>query len=217
MEEKMKLWFTQNTKFYNNFSAEDRQKFEQRLTLYINGREFRSVGTTELKEIPFDIQNILASQVIRLTLGKSDYLLGHLERVYTYKHPFPTPNKKFLHTVEVDSIDGILILALDFALPGVYNPYLHYNIALHGYAEAYVNMNPHINWPRVNHYGWGRLELINGIYGQRIVNTLGYEELNFLFYHIVAFFDFSDQYEKLFFDEYKQFSEIFNQDPAHVL
>jgi hypothetical protein len=217
MDEKMKSWFVQNAEFYNKLTDENKRKFEKRMTLYVNAREFKSVGATELRDIPFDIKNILGSQGIRLTLGLEDYLIKNLDRIYTYKHPYPTPNKKFLHTVEVDNEDGVLILALDHALPGILNPYYHYNITLHGYVEAFVKMHNEIDWPLLNHYGWQRLELINGIFSDRIVKTLGYDEPNFLFYHIVAFFDFSEQYDKMFTEEYKLFAKIFNQDPANAL
>jgi Mlc titration factor MtfA (ptsG expression regulator) len=217
MDDKMKQWFEANSPYYNSLATEDMTKFENRLVLYVNAREFKSVGSTELREVPFDIKNIIASQGVRLGLGLEDFLIKDLDRIYMYKHPFPTPKKQYLHTVESDIEDGMLIVALDYALPGIINPYQHYNIVLHGYAEAFVAYHPEIDWPDVNHYGWTRLELINGIFSGRIEKTIGENTSQFLPIHIVAFFEFSDQYDKMFTTEYKQFAKIFNQDPAKVL
>jgi hypothetical protein len=213
LDQKMKDWLIRYMPYYNRLDDDSKTIFEQRLVLYVDVREFKSVGTSEMKDVPYDIKSIIASQNIRMLLGLDDYLLKDMDRIYLYKHPFPSPNHQFLHTVETNTEDGIIIFSLEQGVNGILNPGQHYNVVLHGYAEAFVENFPDLNYPEVEHYGWQRLELIEGVFGKRILSTIGFTSTNLLPVHIVAFFEFSDQYEKLFPSEFIVFTDIFKQNP----
>jgi hypothetical protein len=216
LDEKMKLWLTQYLPYYVDYSTDQRAEFDKRLKLYTSVREFKSVGEKELKEVPYDIQCILSSQAIRLCLGLNDYLIKDLDRVYCYKHPFPSPRYQVLHTVESEIGDGIIIFSLEQGLPGITNPDVYYNIVLHGYAEAFILLYTNIQWPSTQEDDWAKLGDVNPIFDKNVVHsTVGFEYIDLLIVHIVAFFEFPLAYKNSFAEEYSIFAKIFNQDFLH--
>jgi hypothetical protein len=212
IDAEMRAWFEKYTPYYNNLEPNEKVLFENRLSLYVNGREFKSVGTNELKDVPYDIQCIIASQVIKMTRGMSDYLLGDVDRIYLYKHPFPSPAYQFLHTVETHIEDGIILLSSEHALPGIVNPNQHYNIAMHAYAEAFIRIHPDKGYPNVSHHDWKDLEAVLHITREKLLKTIGFESCDVLIPHIVAFFDFPEAYRSKFNYEFNAFQKIFNLD-----
>lgn len=208
----IKEWLVKHQLYYSHYNDVQRNLFDQRLSLYVEVRQFKMIGSKgidEMDDVPFDIKNILASQAIRLGLGVKDYLIGDMDRIYLYKHPFPTPKNQFLHTYEVDVEDGAIILAIDYALPGISNPSSYYNITLHAFAEAFIAINKNIPFPLVNHHGWEKLNCIKSIKEDFILKTCGYPTIDLLPVHIVAFFEFPVEYGEFFPDEYHQLKIIF--------
>jgi hypothetical protein len=213
LDNKIKEWLINYLPYYNHLDDQNKTEFEKRLSLYVDVREFKVVGYKEVDDVPFDIKNILASQAVKLSLGHIDFLIKDLDRIYLYKHPFPSPKYQFLHTYETDIIDGVIILSLEQALPGIVNPKSYYNITLHAFAEAFVHLNPQYQYPDTSVYGWQYLEKIPFIKKELILATCGFESIDLLIVHIVAFFDYSSEYKTEFPNEYFQFSKIFNQSP----
>lgn len=212
LDDKMKEWFEKYSPYYASLDEDEKVLFGNRLSLYVEGREFKSVGTSELKEVPFDIKCIISSQNIMMTAGLNDYLLGDMDRIYLYKHPFPSPRYQFLHTVETHIEDGMILLSTEHALPGITNPKDHYNIALHAYAEAFTKIYPHYDYPTVNHHEWKQVEEIMGLTKDTILKTMGYESCEVLPVHIVMYFMFPKAYEFHFKNEFNAFKAIFNNE-----
>ncbi|MBK7220216.1 MAG: hypothetical protein IPH94_02420 [Saprospiraceae bacterium] len=82
LDVKMKEWLSTYLPYYNSYSEIRRKEFENRLVLYVEARSFQSVGTTELRAVPFDLKNIIASQAIRLTIAQKDFLIGDMDRIF---------------------------------------------------------------------------------------------------------------------------------------
>ena len=89
------------------------------------------------------------------------------------------------------------------------NRYQFYNITMHAYAEAFINIYPHHPYPTVNQHGWDVIEQISGHDKNKILKTLGFESVNPLIVHIVCFFDYSDKYAQLLPREFETFKSIF--------
>ena len=214
LDPKILSWIKEYLPYYHRYTESEKREFEKRLVLYVEARSFQSVGSKELRTVPFDIKNIISSQVVRLMLGHDDFLLGDMDRIYLYKHPFPTPRKQYLHTVETDTEDGMLIFSTEQGLPGIVNPSMYYNIILHGYAEAFLALYKNHKFVHIDQIGWDGLEQIQGINANIIQRTCGIQELDFRVVHLVAFFDFADQYARLFPEAYKEWTIITKQKPA---
>ena len=209
IDPKLKEWLLIYSPFYIGLNEEQKKKFEERLMLYIDAREYKSVGTKEHKEVPFDIKGIIASQAIRLTLGLKDFLIGDLDRIYCYKHPFPTPRYHPLHTVEVDAEDGMLILSLEHAIAGIVNPTEYFNIAIYGYAQAFLRVNPNYDYPEVGEETWSDISLVTGMPREAIEDTIGLLPIDMRALHIMAFFDFKDKYTDKFQINSEKWERIF--------
>lgn len=196
--------------YYSGLGSVDQQKFEDRLSLYIGAREWKNVGAQELKEIPDDIKALIASQVIMLTSHDEDYLLGDIDRIYTYKHPFPSPRFQFLHTYETNIEDGILIFSMEHALPGITKPDQFYNVVMHGYAEAFVHLHPRLSYPSIEGLAWEAIFSICGFTKEQILGTLGYDSVDLLPILITMFFTYPAQTRLILPEEYDVLKRIFS-------
>ena len=209
LDHKIREWLIHYSTYYRELNANDKVQFENRLGLYVEGREFKSVGSHELKEVPYDVKHILASQAVMLTMNRSDYLLGDYDRVYLYKHPFPTPLRPTLHTVEVNHEDGLILLSTQEALPGIAFCKEHYNIALHAYAEAFIYQYSHLDFPTIAvDTPQTSLEEVLGIEIEKVFHTVGYK-CELLPIHVVAYFQDKTAYKAHFPQEYSAFQQIF--------
>ena len=156
LDQRIKKWLEKHHTFYNGLSDEDKKIFENRLYLYLEGRAFTAVGKEE-REVPYDIQAAIASQGIQVGFYHEDYLLGDFDRIFIYKHPLPTPMHPYLHTVEVEEEDGVLIFSLDHAIHGITNPTQYFNIVLYAYLKIWKFLH-HPAWPIPSAEDWDILK-----------------------------------------------------------
>jgi len=198
-----------NIPYYRKLDGDGKAKFESRLSLYINGREWKNVGTSELKNMPDDMKVIIASQVIMLTYNDDDYLLGDFDRIYTYKHPFPSPRYQYLHTVETNLEDGMVLYSMEHVLPGVTKPDQYYNIGMHGYAEAYIKQNPALPYPDIAHLTWEPIEQITGFSSQQILGVLGHKDVDLMPVLIMCYFTYPERTREVLGMEYLTLVAIF--------
>ena len=75
LDKKVKNWLNTYSPFYKSLEGEGKNLFEKRLSLYIEAREFKSVGS-EVRSVPEDIKGIIGSIPVMLTMHKDDFLMG---------------------------------------------------------------------------------------------------------------------------------------------
>ena len=119
--------------------------------------------------------------------------MGDMDRIFLYKHPFGSPRYKFLHTVETQIEDGVIIFALDHLIPGMTHGKQYYNICMHGFAEAYTKVYPNTAWPAEEQMSWTSIEAISGFSKEQILNVLGYPSVDLLPIYITYYFTFPDK------------------------
>jgi hypothetical protein len=105
-----------------------------------------------------------------------------------YKHPFPSPKFKFLHTAETDIEDGVIIFSLEHAEAAFLQPEQFYNVAWYAYAEAFVKAYPNEDYPEIDDDTWSIIEKVQGLTQEKIMNTLGYESVDILPILISSYF-----------------------------
>lgn len=198
LDSTVKHWLQSHCKFYQQLNQADKEKFEYRMNLYLEGRAFKSIGPKDNHDVPYDVQGIIASQAIIITFREEDFLLGEFNRIYLYNHPFPSPKKKFLHTVETDIEDGVLILALDYLMHGIMQPDKYVNIGMYAYAEAFIKQNPGLIYPDMKEVNWRRIEAMNGMHKSFVEDTLGFEVQDFLPLMVSFYFDFNADFQLAF-------------------
>lgn len=180
-------WLNKYDPYYKSLHPQQRQNYDNRLVMYMQGRAFASVGS-EHHSVPDDIKAIVASNAVKMMISKKDYLMGDMDRIYLYKHPFPTPRYQFLHTVETDIEDGVFIFSLEHLIPGMINPEKHYNVAMHGYAEAYQRVFPREDFTYLDQISWEQLEDVGYHSQDKILQTLGFNQTDITTVAINHFF-----------------------------
>ena len=180
-------WLKKYDPYYTSLETNQRQNYDNRLVMYMQGRAFVSVGR-EHHDVPNDIQAIIASNAVKMLMSKKDYLLGDMDRIYLYKHPFPTPRHQFLHTVETDIEDGVFIFSLEHLVPGMINPKEHYNIAMHGFAEAFQRVFPKEDFTYLDQITWDQIEEVGYHSKDKILKTIGFNQTDITTVAINHFF-----------------------------
>jgi hypothetical protein len=141
LDEPILKWLHNYSAFYNALTKEARTSFENRLSLFIQAKEFLAQGSKQ-ESVPEDLKAILSHQAIQISFGLKDFLLRKYTRFIVYKHPFPSPRQQYLHCVEVHHEDGAIIYSLEQLIPGILNPSIHFNIGLYAIADAWLNVHP---------------------------------------------------------------------------
>jgi hypothetical protein len=208
IDPKLKTWLTENFSPYRKMGLEMKNKFEYRLSLYLDARLFQSVGS-EMRDVPEDIKCMIAAHGIYMTLGTDDYLLGDMDRIFLYKHPFPSPDFPFLHTVETNAEDGVIILSMEQVVFAVLNPEKYYNVAYHAYAEAFIFVHHEITFPDFNNT-WQAMEKISGWEQDFFYKQTGFEKLSLPAVNIALFFSHAEKYEAVLPELYFALAKIFN-------
>jgi len=208
IEPEIKKWLVHNFPFYNSLEGETKQKFEDRLGLYIEARLFTSLGSKE-REVPEDLKAMIAAHAVRVTLNYEDFLIGDFDRIMMYKHPFPTPKHQYLHIVETEVEDGVIIFTLDYLLNGVLKPDQYYNIAYHAYVEAFCKQNPTIDFSFLESVTKDHMHLISGFKVEDLLTTLGYKSLDPVPVIITYYFTFRDNFIDLLPDVVAELDDIF--------
>jgi hypothetical protein len=198
-------WITKYFVPYREMEGELKKKFENRLELYLYGRLFQAVGK-EMKNVPEDIKCMVASYAVWMTLYLDDYLIGDFDRIFLYKHHFPTPQNNVLHAVETNNEDGVIILNTNLCTQAVLNPADYYNIIVHAFAECILSLKADI--PLLTEENLP--EIISGWKKEDILTQTGLKEIDERILHIHHFFIFRELYTELLPENTKKLKAYFN-------
>jgi len=168
-------YLEQRNTFYQSLENEDRKEFRDRLSLYLEGRLFEGIAK-EKKRVPEDIKVLVAVHAVEVGMKQEDVLIGDFDRIFLYQHPFGSPNKQFLHIVETEIEDGVIILMTPYLINAIHHPTQYYNIAYHAFAEALVKQNPQWDLSCLDTLDWEDVEKISGFKKARLLKALGYEQ-----------------------------------------
>ena len=209
-EPQLREWLQKYFRPYAKFSHKQLQTFDHRLMLYLNGRLFQSVGS-EMRAVPEDIKCMVAAHGVEMCLNYRDYLIGEYDRIFLYKHPFPSPNHPYLHSVEVNKEDGVIILSLEQLTNAVLFPEDYFNIGYYAYAEAFADVHASLVFPDCEGT-WTRIEEATGWSRERILALTGHEYLNLRSVHISVYFTHRDKYRAEFPEQSALWDKIFSPD-----
>jgi len=182
--------------FYQSLEAEAKEKFRHRLSLYVEGRMFKGVGK-EQRNAPEDIKIIVASHAVEMMMAQEDYLIGDWDRIFLYNHPFGSPDKQFLHTVETQAEDGVIIMTIPYVFSALKQPEQYYNIAYHAYAEAILKENPTWDLGELDKVSWEDVERVSGFRKDDLLKMLGYEQMDLLPIIITHYFSHKERFRSI--------------------
>lgn len=206
-------WLEQKFPFYQQLGEADQKLFRDRLSLFMEAKEF-SLMRAEKFDMPEDMKFIIAAHAVWLGLGREDYLLDKFERIIAYMHPFPSPFYKQLHTVEAELQDGVVLLAFEYVLKAITEPG-NYNIALHGFADAFHELHSAINWPQITAQDEDQLQELSGLTTQRICDTIGFERVEPILVAIHHYLRFPHNFKEHLPELYQRLDAIFNLSTIH--
>lgn len=173
---------------YAQMTPEERQDFDNRLGLYAEGNAFTAKGMEQDYEVPYDVKMMTGQIPVTMMWNKKDRYLAKFERIVIYKHPFPSPKHRFLHTAETDIEDGVIIFSLENMEQAFFNPIKYFNVAWWAYADAFIKAYPQQDYPELDDSIWNTIEKVSGFTLERLQNILGYKTLDPLPIMIVCYF-----------------------------
>jgi Mlc titration factor MtfA (ptsG expression regulator) len=121
-----------NISYYKRLSQEGKEKFQSRVTEFINAKEFESRGQLVLTD---EKKILVAAAAIQVTFGLDQYLFKHFETIILYPEKFYSPHSKSRNVGEVN-LSGIIVLSWKAFKTGIENPGDTYNVGLHEMAHA---------------------------------------------------------------------------------
>lgn len=198
-----------NLPYYKSLSSSKKEKYNERLSLYLLAHRFLGQGSEQEDTVPEDVKIMAAMHGIMLGMEREDYLLQPFEHIVFYKHPFPSPNYKFLHASETNTEDGAIILSVEQMMLGIVKPKKHYNTALHEYAQAFIHIYPKEKWPTLIEEHWNSLEQISGLKTSYLNNLFGEAMSGPLPVAINYFFTFPERFKEILPEEFKLLNTIF--------
>ncbi len=110
-------------------------KFMDRLSVFIHTKTFVLKRERDY-DVEEDMKALMAYEFIRTSMDEADFLLEHYDQFILYDHPFGTPDKYYLHCMEIQQEDGVIIMSREQMLNGLLSPAEHFNIALWAALQA---------------------------------------------------------------------------------
>lgn len=216
LHSKMRMILERFSTYYQKLNADNRTRFEQRMSLFMLSRSYESKG---VEVIPEDLKGLIGATFTKLTFGLEQYLTPKHEVVVLYHQKFRTPLIKTPHTSEVfeDGQFGGTIFSLDFIVPGLQKP-ASYNIVLHEFANIVWQQE---GWSEKDFIAYATpqnlalLAKIRKINLDNIQRTLGKPKLNFFAVVVEHFFAAPQHFKTLLPELYQEVANKLNQDPTN--
>lgn len=208
LESEVIEWLQKNLPFYNGLTPVKRAEFERRLSLFTRIKSFTAMGKKQ-ENVPEDVKIAIGHAAIVMTLGRESFLFGEVDRYIVYKHPFPSPRFKFLHTVETQIEDGVVILSLEHLYATIVNEN-YYHIGFHAFAELFVKQNPKYDWEALSHLDWSDVEKISSFTEQNVLATIGFPSVDLVIVFISLYFSHQAVFKERYPKESAFMEEVFN-------
>lgn len=127
--------------FYKQLNANDRLKFQQRLSLFMIAHQYKfqpiaGADEDESIEAPHDLKVISSIPAVIYLFDQEDYLIRNIEHIVFYRHPFPSPVFKVLHHSEWNEEDKVLIFSIPHLQKGTIEPFIYFDIGMYEWVRA---------------------------------------------------------------------------------
>lgn len=210
LKEKEKKFLNSVSSFYVSLNDEQKIKFENRVYVFARFKGFKWVRS-EKKELPQDMKLLIASNAVQITFHQEEYLFDKFDHYFAYNHDFPTPNKQFLHSVEVNMEDKIAIFNIEVLSNSQNVNNKIFNIGLFAFAEIFISLNPQKMYPEINKdVFWEDIELISEISKEKIIGTIGYEPETLTPVLVTIFFMYNQSFKDKNPENFEKLCSIFN-------
>lgn len=148
LDHKLQGWLRNVSPYYASLSKEERQSFEDKVTLFMKDKTFLLKREKD-EALEEDTQLIIAHEFVRLSQHTSDRLYKHYGQFVVYEHPFGSPQIQELHTAEMYYEDGVVIFSREYLINGFVDP-AFVNIAMLMAASCFISEHPQLLYPDVS-------------------------------------------------------------------
>jgi Mlc titration factor MtfA (ptsG expression regulator) len=124
---------TDNFKFYQRLSNNDKIIFERRVQKFISMKEFVPRG--ELKTVTREMKTLIAASAIQITFGLPSIYFRHFYRILLYPDDYYSTITRHYHRGEVNS-NGFIVLSWTNLVNGYLDDTDGRNLGLHEMAHA---------------------------------------------------------------------------------
>jgi len=211
LDRPLKTWLAAHSRYYQNLNDDTREEFERRVAAFINIKNFTLKAERDY-QLEEDVKTIIAHEFIRLTLDQDDYLFDDIEQFVIYNHPFGTPDKQFLHTIEVNMDHGVVILSKEQLVNGFLRPDDFVNVSLLSAVMTFISRYPRLAYPEVSSLSAEDLSAAHDINLSVIYKALGEIRLNTLDLLIFCYLLHPNRTESFDPDRFEQLESIFKRD-----
>lgn len=211
LDVKLRNFISQYSIFYQELSLEGKQRFRDRVSLFMMAHEYMPMA---VKTVPEDIKGIVAANAVHLTFGLPDYLMEKFEKIVIYPAPFPSPQfPRQLHASESYKEDGVVILAASHLVKGYTEPELYYNISLHEWIRVFLQLNPSKHLPSLPENIWQALEKISRFPKPNLEAFIGLPQLDPMPVAICYYLMFPKQFQEVLPEVHTAISDLLNLNP----
>ena len=208
LDPEAKNWLNKFDPIYTGLSEENIKKYDNRMSLFLSGKEFIAMGKKQ-ESVPEDIKLAISHLAIGMTLHRDEYLFKNLDRFVIYKHPFPSPKYQFLHTLETHAEDGVMVLSLEHLSAAIMDPKSYFHVGQLAFAEIFIKQNPTLEWAGISSMGWVEVEKITGFRKDQILSVLGFENYDELAVVLSCYFSHKEKFKALFPRASASLKEVF--------
>lgn len=220
--------------FYRPLSPELKQRFRNRVALFMRGNEFmRPVHPSEMDadalrtRVPEDLKVAVAAMAVQVSFGQPTFSTTKFEHIILYPHPFPSPQFAAVHTCELYEPDGVVLLDADTLMAGFNQPRQIFSIGLYEMARIFKldslrasKTGPSVasalamtSTPNFDAATLETLEKVSGMTRKQIAAVIGLDDLDDFAVAAYHFFTFPKEFQSLLPDLYQLFVNIFKQNP----
>lgn len=177
MDPRLEAYVRRLSKFYRSQDENGQQKFRDRVQLYMLANEFLLRGPEENKAAPDDLKALFAIPVVEMTFDQEEnWRLQKFERLIFYPTSFPSPQHHDLHAGEIETEDGVMIIALDLAKQWIDHPEKTFPLIHYIVAQAYLWSFMEKRKPEA--ISWSEIENTTGLSREKIVEIVGLEDVD---------------------------------------
>lgn len=209
--------------FYRQLSPEMKQRFRNRVALYVLGNAFmRPVHPSDMEadalrtRVPEELKIAVAASAVQVRFGQPKFLASKFEHIILYPHPFPSPQSEAIHTCEIYEPDGVLMLDADTLMAGFNQPRQVFSIGLYEMARIFKIEDPSVSTPFFDAATLESLEKVSGMSRKQIEAIVGLTNLDDFAVAAYHFFTFPQGFQSLLPDLYQLFVNIFRQNPINA-
>jgi len=209
LDSKVRSIFESNSEFYRNLSADKKKIFDERISLYVEAKDWKYIGMEE--SMPYDIRCIIAFEPVRLTLNQKNFLMEPFDTVVVYQNPFLSPQfPDRYHASELFKDDGVVLFSLKHVLPAFREPEKYFNIVLYEYARIMQITHKEIIFPELTEEFWYNLYNVASYGHREIMGVIGLTEADAVAVAIHHYFTYGAYFGNIYPDLYASLQSIFN-------